>query len=640
MDVTGFQTLNPHYQAAHAPLVTMSQWGWHTTPVSPEKKAYAPSDLQQTEYDYAGRKVYYPVKRTPKDIYNWLRENPHKTNLLEISLLHNGVRVLPDDLSDIHQRLELACGIVTSQYTIAKQVYRVKTVCHHESDTLAFSVEGAAFGDGSATLALYFPYGASNHEAMTDDTGHRHETTLVSEKQLHCQMDDDAYYVTINGDGQLVETAPNHYELHFSAPDAQFTISFAKDHQPAAHDYADVIGDTLISWQKFWKTTGFVDFTKSKHPKAHELERRIILSQYLMAIQDAGSIPPQETGLLSSSWYGKPHLEMHLWHGAFMPLWHRPQDLEKSFGWYLKHQPEARENAARNGYAGLRWQKMVGPDGIDSPSPIAPLIIWQQCHIIYMLELVYQQTPSDEFLKKYWPLVKGTADFMQDFVVYNQSKGVYELVAPIFPSQERFDPTKVLNPTFEIEYWRFGLRLAEIWAKRLDQDASGWRDVADHMAESRIYQGVYLSHANCPETFDSVAIDHPSQTGIFGLIPNDRIDRKAFSATLDKVLEKWDFNTLWGWDFGMMSMGATRIGRPQLAMDFLLSDTPKNQYEKNGHNRQAFRNDLPGYLPGNGSLLLAVALMVAGFPGSKPHPGLPDDGQWEVEYENISAFPY
>lgn len=42
---------------------------------------------------------------------------------------------------------------------------------------------------------------------------------------------------------------------------------------------------------------------------------------------------------------------------------------------------------------------MVGCDGEDSPSPIAPLLIWQQPHIIFMLELLYQSEPSEELVE-------------------------------------------------------------------------------------------------------------------------------------------------------------------------------------------------------------------------------------------------
>ena len=98
---------------------------------------------------------------------------------------------------------------------------------------------------------------------------------------------------------------------------------------------------------------------------------------------------------------------------------------------------------------------------------------------------------------------------------------------------------------------------------------------------------------------------------------------------------------MWGWDFAMMAMTAIRLNDPETAIDILLKDSPKNSYVISGNNYQAGRTDLPLYLPGNGSLLLAAAMMTAGYAGCrKTLPGFPENGMWEVEYENIHPFPY
>jgi hypothetical protein len=68
--------------------------------------------------------------------------------------------------------------------------------------------------------------------------------------------------------------------------------------------------------QPLWQSGGAVDLSGSSNPRAVELERRIVLSQYLTAINGAGRTPPQETGLVCNSWHGKFHLEMHWWHAA------------------------------------------------------------------------------------------------------------------------------------------------------------------------------------------------------------------------------------------------------------------------------------------------------------------------------------
>jgi hypothetical protein len=73
-------------------------------------------------------------------------------------------------------------------------------------------------------------------------------------------------------------------------------------------------------------------------------------------------------------------------------------------------------------------------------------------------------------------------------------------------------------------------------------------------------------------------------------------------------------------------MTAARLGEPALAVDALLMDTPKNRWLPNGHNYQ--RPNLPLYLPGNGGLLTAAAMMAAAWQG------FPRD-TWSVRWEGL-----
>ena len=43
------------------------------------------------------------------------------------------------------------------------------------------------------------------------------------------------------------------------------------------------------------------------------------------------------------------------------------------------------------------------------------------------------------------------------------------------------------------------------------------------------------------------------------------------------------------------------------------------------------------YLPGNGALLTAIAMMCAGWDGCEEplNPGFPKDGQWNVRWEGL-----
>lgn len=64
-------------------------------------------------------------------------------------------------------------------------------------------------------------------------------------------------------------------------------------------------------------------------------------------------------------------------------------------------------------------------------------------------------------------------------------------------------------------------------------------------------------------------------------------------------------------------------------------DATKNTYLPNGHNYQDASLTL--YLPGNGGLLTAVAMMARGWKGNENQhaPGFPTDGTWSIKYEGI-----
>jgi hypothetical protein len=280
--------------------------------------------------------------------------------------------------------------------------------------------------------------------------------------------------------------------------------------------------------------------------------------------------------------------------------------------------------------------------GYNTPSSIAVLLVWQQPHPIFLAEMCYRADPDPAFLHEYRDVITETAAFMVDFLHRDsESKGSRSVLGPpLIPAQERFDPRTVLNPAYETAYFRWGLRMANTWLTRLgEKPRADWGEAACNLAPPAVKDGVYLAHENCPDTFTRLPFytDHPSMLMMKGVLPGEGpgIDDAVMNATLDRVLKDWDMTSLWGWDFPLMAMTACRLGRPADAVRILLMDSPKNTYLPNGHNRQTGSDDLPLYLPGNGGLLLATAMMSAGYDGSGPLPGFPADGRWHVRYEGI-----
>jgi hypothetical protein len=129
--------------------------------------------------------------------------------------------------------------------------------------------------------------------------------------------------------------------------------------------------------------------------------------------------------------------------------------------------------------------------------------------------------------------------------------------------------------------------------------------------------------------------DHPVVLGSYGVLPYwKKIDTAVMHNTLDTILLHWDWASTWGWDYPMIAMSATRLNKPEAAVEILLKDIQKNTYLMNGHNYQNER--LRIYLPGNGGFLTAMAIMCAGWEGCGTElPGFPKDGKWNVKWEGL-----
>jgi hypothetical protein len=151
-----------------------------------------------------------------------------------------------------------------------------------------------------------------------------------------------------------------------------------------------------------------------------------------------------------------------------------------------------------------------------------------------------------------------------------------------------------------------------------------------------VRDGVYLAHENCPQTFSERNYDHPSMLGALGMLPGTGVDRETMRRTLKRAMKDWQWDKTWGWDYPLTAMTAARLGEPQIAVDALLMNTEKNRCLLNGHNWQ--RPNLPCYLPGNGGLLYAIAIMAAGWTGAPRNsaPGFPDDGSWQIRTEGFN----
>ncbi|HEX2339991.1 MAG TPA: hypothetical protein VHI98_05870 [Vicinamibacterales bacterium] len=651
-DVTGLQTFADAYDET-IPLGTLAQWGWHT---APNPKQWTIETFGFTPFESHGRKVGYADipgdRRTPE--IEWLRTNPHRLHLGRIGFRltrRDGRSAAPEDLTEIEQALDLWNGSLVSRFTFDGKRVEVETLSHPRDDQIGVRVRSPLVGSEQLGVEIRFPYGTGQATAADWSQPGAHSTVVrrpaTNAASFARRLDGDSYLVRAvwSSGATLTETGVHTFRLtpERGSRVLELVAAFTPDDRaPAPHSFEDAQSAAKDHWNRFWSTGGAIDLSGSTDPRWRELERRIVLSQYLTAIQCAGRYPPQETGLTFNSWEGKFHLEMHWWHAAQFALWDRLPLLDRSLDYYGSILPRARETAHRQGYRGARWPKMTSPSGVESPSSVGPFLVWQQPHPIFYAELVYRERADPATLDRFRDVVFDSAEFMASYATFDPATARYVLGPPLQCAQEIFPKDRTSNCTFELAYWRWGLETAQVWRGRLGLARHPeWDKVLAGLAPIPVRDGKYLFAGSAPGSFDDPrwAKDHPAVTAAFGILPGPGVDRETMRRTLDWIWERWSRPDTWGWDYPMIAMTAARLGDPSRAIDALLLDTPKNHYRTNGHNHQ--RPGLTIYLPGNGGLLYAAAFMAAGWDGApdRPAPGFPADGRWIVRSERLRGAP-
>ena len=646
VDITGLQTFPEQYEYG-IPLGTQSQWGWHSFP---NEMGYKHSETLKN-YDFGrGRQEPYSVQFSEKgrqqDASNWFRANPHRLHLGILGLELGDVKL--QDIEHIHQYLDMWNGTIKSNFDIGDNHYEVLTTSHPKLDMIAASIFSTS---GNPAVKLHFPYPTGNHtdDACNWDANEKHSSGIIrqTERSLVIKrvLDNTVYYVTVSWENQAKwsQKEKNYFIIQSQGHSLNLTCRFSAE-MPIVENPSTKATFKASSayWKKFWRDGAAVDFSQCTDPRAKELERRVILSQYLLAIQCAGSTPPQETGLTYNSWFGKFHLEMIWWHQAQFALWNRPEMLDRTLEWYRTAEPVAKQIAERQGFDGVRWMKMTDPSGTEAPSSVGSFLIWQQPHIIYLAELLYRSNHNPDIIKKYYPLVQETAAFMYSFALFDKEKNRFILKGYI-PAQETLKADETVNSPFELSYWHFAMQIAQLWRERMNERRlKEWDDLINKLSPLAYNDDhLYLAAESAPDTYKDIRFtsDHMAVLGALGILPkNELINEEYMKNTLNWIWDNWNWDKTWGWDYPMTAMNATRLGEPEKAVNALLMDKRTNTYLVNGHNYQDAR--LRIYLPGNGGLLTAVALMCAGWDGcTVDNPGFPKDGRWNVKWEGLKKMP-
>lgn len=639
VDGTGLQTFGGN---------TMSHWAWHSFPL--------PAGVTNDQIPPTG--TFQKGRNTGPDIFpagtsvirKWMFDNPHSFNLGRVRLVRaGGIALTPEEVQRLSRTLDLWNGVHTSKFTISGKPVVVITYVHPEKDMVDVRIESPLLESGEIEVAIDFPYpsvqpGRPWSGDFERSIGHNTALFPTSKPRLRAdfrlEIDATTYYAAFSWSGgcelkpAVVDGSHSWFLKVNGVSYLEFSCAFsARSIESSLPDFKHSFQVCAKHWQRFWKDGAAIDLSGSKDPRWKELERRIVLSQYLMAVQSAGSFPPAEAGLMDiDPWRGQFHMEMIWWHLAHYALWDRWEMAEKALECYQRFVPSARALAEQLGYKGLKWPKSVGPEGRSAPWEGNQVLLWKEPHPIFFAELDYRLHPTRTTLKKWKNIIEGTADHMADYVVSDDQTGTYHLNPVMPPSEQGITRDDV----FDLAYWRWGLKQAQIWRERMDLERNPrWEEVRQHLAPLPVDDGFFMHSAEWHDTFTKRAWEHPDPVGVLGMLPPQKdVDRETAHRTLLKVWTTWDWKRCWGWDFPWTAMAAARLGEPDIAVEALLKDAgTKNHYDERG---VCTGGPCP-YLPGNGGLLYAVAMMAAGWDGApmRNAPGFPDDGSWTVRWEGL-----
>jgi hypothetical protein len=657
-DATGLETFGG---------LTLSHWAWHSFPLPAGwtmDKVPPTGTFQKGKNTRAGD--VYP--KSEEGIHQWLRADPHMFNLGRLSLCgSNGVELPAAAITDVSRKLDLWSGIQTSTYEVNGTPVTVETAADPKLDGVAISIDSPLIASGALQVAIDFPYPerVSGEWHSNYSLPDKHKTLIVDQSatqlDLHRIMDATSYYTTLTWSaggklavpdisahsvvltpamiGKPLFDSPHRFLLSGTG---HYRLSFVCTFSPheitnPSLDANQVLDRSAAHWKDFWTTGGAIDLSGSKDPRWFELERRIVLSQYLTAVNSAGSYPPGESGLMSiDRWADQFHMEMVWWHLAHFALWNRWALCDQALNCYQNFIPIATELAKQLDYTGLKWPKAVGPEGRTMPWLGAEVLLWKQPHPIFFAELDYRLHPTKATLTKWAEVVAGTATHMADYAARDPKTGIYHLDPDMPPSERGI----TRDTMFDLAYWRFGLETAQIWRERMGQPRDPhWDEVIAHLAPLPTSDGLYLDSPEWPDAYTDRAWEHPDPLGPLGMLPPlpGVIDPATAQRTVVKVSQTWNWDRCWGWDFPWVAMAAARTGEPALAVESLLRGSIHNQYDQRGANTGGANP----YLPGNGGLLYATAMMAAGWDGAPKRnaPGFPDNGQWHVRWEGLNRAP-
>lgn len=307
-DVTGLQTF--------LPFNILSSWAWHNSSLPTTPNQTEPSDFTGLDWDTHGRLVNYeqPNPAEP-DISQWMISNPHRVNLGRVGLWFKGGDVTEDDLASKSQYLDLYTGMMSSSFLMGGHKVSVQTIADPYTSTIAVKLDSDAIRSGDLGVFFDYPYMNDTNKFEAPFVGNwnavtNHTTSVKKGKRsavITHKEDALTYYTTVSWDedASMSDALPDSHRYVLTpkrCTSISFTVAYSPQSQVHTSQYNSIVSSSAAWWGDYWEKGNFVDLTASGNATAVELQRRVILSQYLLAVNSAGHWFPQESGLTDNGW--------------------------------------------------------------------------------------------------------------------------------------------------------------------------------------------------------------------------------------------------------------------------------------------------------------------------------------------------
>lgn len=168
--------------------------------------------------------------------------------------------------------------------------------------------------DKKKRLGLFIDYpwneGSSKFSAPfvgSWDESEKHTTKLSSLSEprngfkIAQKANDDVFYTHFGGDISIRRHVPEAHRYFIfptkTADTLALTVHFGQDETFGMLETpSKIIAKSAESWDTYWTETGFIDLSRGPEVESTEIQRRIVLSRYLLRVNEAGDLPPQEVG--------------------------------------------------------------------------------------------------------------------------------------------------------------------------------------------------------------------------------------------------------------------------------------------------------------------------------------------------------